>query len=75
MEELYKKVHAAIIAKPDRVKKAGNKNPTKKVVTPGFARVYADSKGRKWLAHFRMTNQERKNRVVARFQAAMASQQ
>lgn len=39
-EDLYKKVHSAIIANPDRVKKAGNKAPVKKVVTPGAARVY-----------------------------------
>ena len=39
-EDLYKKVHAAIIANPDRVKKAGNKNPVKKVITPGAARVF-----------------------------------
>jgi large subunit ribosomal protein L5e len=46
LEELYKKVHAAINANPDRVKAAGNKNPVKKVVTAGKNRVYADSKGR-----------------------------
>ena len=46
-EDLYKKVHAAIIAKPARAKKAGNKKPSRTVVTPGYARVYKDSKGRK----------------------------
>lgn len=52
-EDLYTKVQAAIIAKPERVKKAGNKKPTKTVVTPGYARVFKDSKGRKWIRHFR----------------------
>lgn len=68
-EELYKKVHAAVIANPDRAKKAGNKKPTRKVVTPGTSKVLQDSKGRKWIAHSRISNQDRKNRVVARFQA------
>lgn len=35
-EDLYKKVHAAIRANPDRQKKAGNKKPTRKVVQKGF---------------------------------------
>lgn len=67
-EELYKKVHKAIIANPDRKKAAGNAKPTRKVVTPGTSRVYQDSKGRKWLRHFRISNQDRKNRVAAKFQ-------
>jgi large subunit ribosomal protein L5e len=67
-EELYKKVHAAIIANPDRKKAAGNKKPTRKTVTAGKALVQQDSKGRKWLRHFRLTNEDRKLRVAARFQ-------
>jgi large subunit ribosomal protein L5e len=74
-EELYKKVQAAIIANPDRVKKAGNQNPVKKVVQEGKVRVYADSKGRKWLRHFRLTGEERKERVAAKFAAAQAALQ
>ena len=72
-EDLYKKVHAGIIADPSRKKAAGNKAPTKKVVTPGYARVYADSKGRKWIRHFRMTNEERKKRVTKKFADAMSA--
>jgi len=45
-EDAYKKVHAAIAANPDRVKVKGNAKPTRKVVTPGKARVLQDSKGR-----------------------------
>ena len=45
-EDAYKKVHAAIKANPDRVKAKGNAKPTRKVVTPGKARVLQDSKGR-----------------------------
>lgn len=72
-EDLYKKVHAAIIAKPARAKKAGNKKPSRTVVTPGYARVYKDSKGRKWLRHYRQTGADRKERVGAKLEAAAAA--
>jgi len=75
VEELYKKVHAEILKNPDRVKAKGNAKPTKKVVTPGKARVYADSKGRKWLRHFKLTGEERKQRVAERFAQAQAALQ
>jgi large subunit ribosomal protein L5e len=68
-EDLYKKVHKAILANPDRTKTKANAKPTRKVVTEGTSRVYADSKGRKWLRHFRMTNSQRKTRVAEKFQA------
>jgi large subunit ribosomal protein L5e len=66
-EDLYKKVHAAIVANPDRKKKDGNKKPTRKTVTAGKQLVQQDSKGRKWIRHFRITTADRKNRVVERF--------
>lgn len=71
-EDLYKKVHAAIKANPDRKKKAGNKKPTRKVITPGFARVYGNSKTGKWLRHFRTTREERNKRIEDKFAAAKA---
>lgn len=74
-EDLYKKVHAAITKDPARKKKAGNKKPTKSVVTPGYARVYKDSKGRKWLRHFRQNAADRKERVNAKIGAALAAAQ
>jgi large subunit ribosomal protein L5e len=54
-EDLFKKVHAAIIKNPDRVKAKASKTHTRKVITPGTSRVQQDSKGRKWLRHFRIT--------------------
>ena len=72
-EEIYKKVHAAIIANPDRKKKAGNAKPTRKVVTAGKALVQQDSKGRKWLRQFRLTTEQRKARVTEKFAKAMAA--
>lgn len=66
-EELYKKVHKAIIAKPDRVKAKGNAKPTRKCVVDGFSRVFQNSKGKKWLRHKRLTNEMRKQRVAEKF--------
>mmetsp|Transcript_13174 Transcript_13174/g.22337 ORF Transcript_13174/g.22337 Transcript_13174/m.22337 type:complete len:331 (-) Transcript_13174:162-1154(-) len=72
-EELYKKVHKAIIANPDRKKLPGNKKPTRKVVVAGPARVYQDSKNRKWLSHFRLTKEQRTQRVMEKFAAAKSA--
>jgi large subunit ribosomal protein L5e len=72
-EDLYKKVHAAVIANPDRVKAKGNAKPTRKVVddkTPG-AVVRQDSKGRKWLRHSRITTAQRKARATNKLVAAL----
>jgi large subunit ribosomal protein L5e len=45
-EEVYKKVHASIRSKPERQKRAGNKKPTRTVITKGYNRVFQDSKKR-----------------------------
>lgn len=72
-EDVYKKVHKAIIANPDRVKAKGNAKPTRKVVVAGKARVLQDSKGRKWLRHFRLTTEMRKQRVMEKLAAAQSA--
>merc|ERR1712166_327599 len=73
-EDLYKKVHTAVIANPDRAKKAGNKKPTRKVLDAKPRLVQQDSKGKKWIRHFRITTTQRKqnanNKLVAALQAA-----
>jgi len=71
-EDLYKKVHSAVIANPDRVKAKGNSKPTKKVVktSPGV-KILQDSKGRKWQASHRLTTAERKTNVANKFKAAL----
>ena len=74
-EDVYKKIHTAIRAKPDRVKKAGNKKATRKIITAGAARVFQDSKNRKWIRHFRITTEARKAKVTAKFAAAMGAAQ
>jgi len=73
-EDLYKKVHKAIIAKPDRVKAKGNSKPVRKIVTDGKAQVLQNSKGKKWLRHRRLNQEERKARIQAKFAAALAAQ-
>lgn len=72
-EDLYKKVHAAITANPDRKKAAGNKNPTHKLVSKDgvAAKVYQNSKGKKWLRHRKLTCEERKTGVQAKFAALL----
>jgi len=73
-EEVYKKVHAAIIANPDRKKNAGNTKPVRKVVTPGKVKVLQNSKGKKWISFSRLSREERVARVQKKFADAMASQ-
>jgi large subunit ribosomal protein L5e len=72
-EDLYKKVHEAIKKDPSRKKAKGNAKPTRKVVTPGKAAVYANSKGSKWIVYRRLTREQRQERVQAKFAAAMAA--
>jgi large subunit ribosomal protein L5e len=68
-EDLYKKVHASVIAKPDRVKAKGNAKPTKKLVSKAgdAKRVYQNSKGSKWTTSRKLTNDEKKAGVAAKF--------
>ena len=71
-EALYKKVHAEIRKNPVRpaVKKAA---PVRKQVSKAKgALVQQDSKGKKWIRHFRLSNAERKARVQAKIQKAIA---
>jgi len=73
--DLYKKVHAAVIANPDRKKAAGNKNPVHKVLERANGRiVLQNSKGKKWLRHKRIStakrNQRSQQKLIAAVQAA-----
>lgn len=74
-KDLYKKVHAQILAKPERAKKPGLKKPTRNVVTKGYARVFQNSKGKKWIRHFRQTADDRKERVNTKIAQALAAAQ
>lgn len=70
-EELYKKVHAAIIANPARKGTGAKKSGTRKVVAAKPELVQSDSKGRKWIRHFRLTKAQRQDKVNAKFAAVM----
>lgn len=66
-EELYKKVHAQILAKPERVASKGNAKPTRTIVQAGTSRIFKNSKGQKWLRSFRISREDRKARVLQKF--------
>jgi len=71
-EALYKKVHAEIRKSPQRVN-AAKKNPVRKQISKAKGSlVQQDSKGKKWLRQYRLTNAERKARVTAKIQKALA---
>merc|ERR1712086_1245561 len=72
-EEVYKKVHAAIIADPSRRGSGSRKEGTRKVISAKPELVQQDSKGRKWLANFRFTTAQRQEKVNAKFANAMAA--
>ena len=71
-EDLYKKVHKAIKANPERKKKPGNKKPTRKVIQKGFELIQQDSKNRKWLRHFRIDLDKRNQNIKDKFEAVTA---
>jgi len=72
-EELYKKVHAAILANSDRKKvdqKA--KKPVHKVVKKTVeGKVYENSKKKQWYRAKKMTHEDRAARVQAKFASMM----
>ena len=74
-EDIYKKIHAEILKNPDRVKAKGNAKPVRKVVVKAPELVLQNSQGKKWLRHKRLNGQQRKDRVAAKFAAAMAANQ
>jgi large subunit ribosomal protein L5e len=71
-EELYKKVHAAILANSDRQKKAARKPVVKVSKTLEEGKIYENSKGKKWFRHKKMTGDQRKQRVVTKLQSMMS---
>jgi large subunit ribosomal protein L5e len=72
VEALYKKVHAEIRKNAVRpaVKKAA---PSRKIISKDNGqRIMQNSKGKKWLRQFKLTNAQRKARVAVRIQKALA---
>lgn len=72
LEVLYKKVHSEIRKNPDRVKPAAKKPTRKQISKAKGSLVQQDSKGKKWLRQYRITKDERKARVAAKIQRALA---
>lgn len=72
LEALYKKVHAEIRKNSKRPEKA-KKTPQRKVISKeNGSRILSNSKGAKWLRQFKLTNAQRKARVAAKIQKAIA---
>ena len=72
LEALYKKVHAEIRKAPQRVK-AAKKAAVRKQVSKGKGDlIQTNSKNKKWLRQYRITNAERKARVQAKIQKAIS---
>jgi large subunit ribosomal protein L5e len=72
-EELYKKVHASVCSKPERVPAKGNANRPKLTTKVGDAnRVYTNTKGGKWITSRKLTNNEKKAAVAAKFATLLA---
>jgi large subunit ribosomal protein L5e len=76
-EELYKKVHKSIIAKPAFVKAKGNAKPnrTRQTTSSDPARLFtnkcAKPKANCWLRERKLTNQEKKDAVNRKMMLAM----
>lgn len=72
LEALYKKVHAEIRKAPQRAKVAKPAHVRKQLVKAKGQYIFQNSKSKKWLRHYRLSNAERKARVAAKIQKAMA---
>jgi large subunit ribosomal protein L5e len=75
LEALFKKVHADIRKAPLRDAKDPKKAaPIRKLISKEKEKavVQADSKGRKWIRHHKLSKEQRKERVIAKIQKALA---
>lgn len=72
LEALYKKLHADIRKSPAKAVAAKKKAATRKEVKKANGElIQQDSKGKKWIRHFRLTNAERAARVAAKIHKAI----
>lgn len=72
LEALYKRIHQEIRKSPKRVKTERKGAPVRKEISKANgALVQQDSKGKKWLRHFKLTREQRKARVAAKIQRAL----
>jgi large subunit ribosomal protein L5e len=72
LEALYKKVHAEIRKAPKRVKVEKKSAAVRKQITKANGQfVFQNSKNKKWLRQYKLSNEQRKARVAAKIQRAM----
>lgn len=71
-EDLYKKVHASIRKNPDRVKKARQHKPIRKIVQPAPTLIQQNYKGKKWLRQKKIGLEARRLRVTKKLHSLMA---
>jgi large subunit ribosomal protein L5e len=71
LEALYKKVHAEIRKAPKRAKVAKPAHVRKQITKANGVLVQQNSKSKKWVRHYRLTNADRKARVAAKITKAM----
>jgi len=74
LEQLYKKLHDDIRKAPQRVKAEKKQAPVRKVISKDKGLIQQDSKNRKWLRHKKLSREERRQRVAAKIQKAIAKQ-
>ena len=73
LEALYKKAHLEIRKDPKRAKVARKQAPARKQISKDKGSlVQQDSKNRKWLRQFKLSKDQRRERVAAKIQKAMA---
>ena len=71
LEALYKKVHSAIRAGPKRVKPEKKNTVRKSITKENGSNVFQNSKNKKWLRQFKLTKDQRTQRVAAKIQKAL----
>lgn len=72
VEALYKKIHQEIRKGPKRVKVERKQAAVRKQISKANGSlVQQDSKGKKWLRQFKLTREQRKQRVAAKIQKAL----
>jgi large subunit ribosomal protein L5e len=73
LEALYKKVHSEIRKNAKRVKVERKQAAVRKQIKKEKGEnIMQDSKGRKWIRRFKLTKAQRKERVAAKIQKALA---
>lgn len=71
LEAFYKKVHAEIRKGPKRTKAEKKQTVRKSITKDNGSYIFQNSKNKKWLRQFKLTKDQRTQRVVAKIQKAL----